>query len=375
MKLRYWHHFAGQDNVVVNRNGMIEIDAVVELADRRRIHSTKVYHYAGRPSRASSLRKLPLKSASAVLILSDDDNEVALASDSQCLTNLILTAQICNGSEIGTEDDNIDILDEEDDSGLTDLTLSRHHSITNMLGNALPSIKVRVATTPENTASSSKDDEEKEVPPPIPPGLEVSKSTLAKKPPTMHVVCEILSPSTPKMVRVVKNPFTTEESSASSSPSSISSTSSSSSASSMSKINDDGIIDSPIQNTRAQVNYFCTYKLETAMLATHCYNKIVTEVFEYMVKSIQTRNTDNPFAIEAIQCCTILKSDKWPMNLSFRDLETLMYLSCKRVLLGWMRDGTHESRTNTNSIDGLCLNPVQKDLKIDFCEEDLLIFM
>ena len=147
---------------------------MVTLSDRKRVHSTKVFHYAGRPSRASSLRKLPLKSASAVLILSDDDNDVALASDSQCLTNLILTAQICNNSELEFEDDNVDIFDEEDDHPLP--LLGRHASISYLVGNALPSIKVRAAIT-NSPIRKDKEEKEEEVPPPLPPGLEMSKST------------------------------------------------------------------------------------------------------------------------------------------------------------------------------------------------------
>lgn len=362
----YWCHFAGQDNVIVNRNGTIEIDVVVALSDRRRVHSTKVFHYAGRPSRASSLRKLPLKSASAVLILSDDDNDVALASDSQCLTNLILTAQICNNSHLGFEDDNVDIFDEEDDHPLPSL-LGRKASISYLVGNALPSIKVRSVATSSPVSKTQEKDEE--IPPPLPPGLDVSKSTLEGKPPTMHVVCEILSPSTPKMVRVVKNPFTADDQNEEKS-------SSESSRSQISTKSDEGTIESETPNTRAEVNYFCTYKLETAILATHCYDKTVTKVFECMVKSIQTQfRSDNPFAIEAVQCGTIVKSESWPTRLSFRDLESVLYASCKRVLLGWMKDGSHESKNDTNSIHGLCINPNRKEEKIDFRSEDVLILL
>ena len=102
----------------------------------------------------------------------------------------------------------------------------------------------------------------------------------------------------------------------------------------------------------------------------------MTKVFECIVKSIQTQfRAENPFTIEAVQCSTIVVSTSWPIKLSFRDIETVLYASCKRVLLGWMKDGTHESKNDTDSIDGMCINPNRKDDKILFHAKDILILM
>lgn len=276
-RLRYWKQFVKRENIKeIPDAKLLRITVELDVGDC--VQKMVVWHYSGRPSRAEYLQKLPLNKASAILILSDDDNESALASDSQCLTNLMMSAEIC-------------------------------------------------------------------------------KKTGATTTTSRQVVCEILDPHTPKMVRVrsLRNPF-------------------------QDKRCDGSVADS------TNVTFFSTNQLETAMFALNCYNPLLTDFHQKMVQNLAgTRScTDAPWQLPAFKAVLVrsLFSEIWDTQetksnesrvrsliLSFEDIDHLLYESGRHTLVGWQRRGCHKGSSGT------CINPIDKKRKHRFFPTDILVLV
>lgn len=88
-RIRFWKQYTSLSKIEILDDGKLIINVRDEDG-----HDIVVFHYPGRNSRARYINTLPLSTARSILILSDDDNESALASDSQCLTNLMLVSEL-----------------------------------------------------------------------------------------------------------------------------------------------------------------------------------------------------------------------------------------------------------------------------------------
>ena len=88
-RMRFWKQFNSLSKIETLSDETLKI----VICDEQN-HGMVIYHYSGQNSRARYINALPLSTARSILILSDDDNESALASDSQCLTNLMLVSEL-----------------------------------------------------------------------------------------------------------------------------------------------------------------------------------------------------------------------------------------------------------------------------------------
>jgi len=278
-RMRFWKQFSSLSKIETLNNGMLKII----IRDQEK-HSMVIFHYQGRNSRARYINSLPLSTARSILILSDDDNDSALASDSQCLTNLMLVSELykkqCRAS------------------------------------------KKRKETLPSH----------------------------------LHVVCEILDPHTPKMANVqpLRNPFL------------------------------------PFNDVHVDVEFFCTNMLETAMFALSCYNPLLTDFHRRTVQTLSgLKDRDKSWSLpkfKIIQLSTLLdrfadiekkdddskddddtKKLKWPQELSFNDIDQLLYDTHRMFLIGFQK----LEEENADVI----INPIDKEELIKFEKSDLLIIL
>eukprot|EP00939_MAST-03C_sp_MAST-3C-sp1_P001664 g1664.t1 len=365
----FWEHFVSAKNVKELPDGRLEVDVCTRVLSESgkviRRHGIKVFHHVGRPARACYLPTLPLRHADAILILSDDDNESALASDSQCLTNLFLTAAICNGEKLNAEDDVVDDSDDEfDDANDGD---SVHDS--GVGGGMVPKLRVHMTMSNllGNSAPDVLDDDDDVPPPPVMSVRASGVKGVAKK---TNILCEILSPNTPKMVRVIDNPFTNRTTTTSDDVTNVSTKSD--------RRDDCGA-------REAYVTYFCTHALETSVVAYNCYNSAVAKLMEALTTALCSPDDvgfTNVVRLSCVRIGDVLKKDafaskKEELLLSFNDLQKIMRDWDSRTLLAWQRDGNESLRgfDNPHILTGFALNPPDKTTRVAFRPSDVLVYL